>query len=57
MNIEIRIMLFVIIILLILNYTKTENMSNTDIKKMITDIYQVDVDAIEISPKWLMILL
>ncbi len=33
MNIEIRIMLFVIIILLILNYNKTENMSNTDIKK------------------------
>ncbi len=46
MDIQIKIILFVILILLILNYNKTENMSNTDIKKMITDIYQVDVDAI-----------
>ena len=46
MDIQIKIILFVILILLILNYNKTENMSNTDIKKMITDIYKLDVDAI-----------
>ena len=46
MQFETKILGIIMVIMFIVLYNKTENMSNTDIKKMITDVYQVDVDAI-----------
>ena len=46
MQFETKILGIIMVIMFIILYNKAENMSNTDIKKMITDIYQIDVDAI-----------
>ena len=46
MQFETKILAIIIVIMFIILYKKTENMSNSDIKKLIEDEYRIDVDSI-----------